>query len=673
MPYTPPSQLSPATSKQSTPTPSRSPSYIQYNAYPEFTFPTTDMRPSLPRSAGSSSYLNKHRRSPSTPTGNETPEAMTDEQRGISFDPHSSLRQSPPPVTNGRIPAGLTISPPESTHNSDDEELRGRSRQLEKENLAELQAAIRGIRGERRSGSPNREQSDQLQVNGKAASEGSSPAEDNRPRLSTAQKKISHSRSSTDSNIVLDVAPSHTHSHSQSQPSLSPKEDGSDTDESDAIIGGRPPMVRKKSGELVKPALRPHSRRRPSSMPGTPTYSKAVHFDSQLEHIRHFLQVDRPLAVSAGSSPVENYESESEFPFGSEEAGTRSRGTTYEWAIRLANFPEVTEERKAMPICVERVFLSSDKKTLICTVSVQNLAFQKAVTARFTLDYWKTTSEVAAEFSTDVRRSEPLDGLDRFTFSISLADQANLENKTLFFCVRYNVNGQEYWDSNNMMNYQVDFTKQPRVKAPQQQPTGLGARPLNALPRSRPSPPVSSGRPKSMPVSFDDFATGFDNFGASFSQSPTSLMGEPRIKLRSPRSKQELVPDAPARRTKGASPMFTTRYDFNSSLSAAKNSAYALLGDDSGLPPMSAKQSSRELPVAVVKTAPAKSQTLQNGVHGVPAASTAPAVTAPPVSSKPTALLSDKTPLTSRDYQELVEKYCFVGNPRTSKEAISTK
>lgn len=570
------------------------------------------------------------------------------------------------------IPQGMTISPPESNHNSDDEEIRGRSRELEKENLAELQAAIRGIRGERKTGSPVRTQAT-VQVNGnKAASEGSSPTEESRPPLSSSQRKISHSRSSTDSNVVFDNTP--VRSYAQSQPSLSlqSSREDSDTDESDSV-GSRPPMVRKKSGELVKPALRPHSRRRPSSMPGTPTYSKAVHFDSQLEHIRHFLQVDRPLAVSAGSSPVENYESESEFPFGSDEAGARARGPSYEWEIRLANFPPETDERKAWPVYVERVFLSADKKNLIGTVVVQNWAFQKQVTTRFTLDYWKTTSEVAAEYSNDMRRTDIPENRDTFTFSISLADQANLENKTLFFCVRYNVNGQEYWDSNNSINYQVDFMKKPKSKAAPQQPSGLGARPLNALPRSRPSPPTSSGRPKSMPISFDDFGTAFDNFSVSFGQSPTSLIGEPKIKLRSPRSKSELVPDAPVhRRNKSSAPMFGHRYDFASSLSAAKNNAYNILGDESGLPALETKQSSREVPVVVAKSAPQKSAKFANGVDSVPV-STAPAVTAPPAITKPTALFSEKPPLTSQSYQELVDKYCFVGTPRASKETISTK
>ncbi|MGG6497930.1 UNVERIFIED_CONTAM: CBM21 domain-containing protein, partial [Bacteroidetes bacterium 56_B9] len=83
------------------------------------------------------------------------------------------------------------------------------------------------------------------------------------------------------------------------------------------------------------------------------------------------------------------------------------------------------------------------------------ISFHKQVVARFTLDYWKTTSEVAAEYNNDIR-TPSMDGCDRFNFHIKLSDQANIDNKTLLLCVRYSVAGQEFWDSNNMMNYQID-------------------------------------------------------------------------------------------------------------------------------------------------------------------------------------------------------------------------
>jgi Carbohydrate/starch-binding module (family 21) len=573
------------------------------------------------------------------------------------------------------MPTGAMMSPPESLQNSSDDEQTNRRRGRELENLAELQAAIRIIE-QRREGSPNgrKDESKKARMtphliipdSDKSSLQNSTSSDSQRPPLSKEARKISHSRSSTDSNIVLDVA------HQKQSPVAMhysrPESDEDDEDSDEAGIRSKPPMVRKKSGELVRPALRPaSSKRRPSSMPGTPTYSKAVHFDSHLEHVRHFLQVDKPLAVSAGSSPVEAYESEIEFPFGTEDSG-RTRGQSYEWEIQLSNFPTETEERKHLPVRVERVYLSSDNKNLIGVVAVQNLAFHKQVTARFTFDYWKTTSEVAADYSNDVRRKQVNDGCDRFNFTIKLVDQANLENKTMFFCVRYDVNGQQYWDSNGSTNYQVEFSRKPKAHGKNGIP-GLGARPLNGLPRSRPSPPMSAGgaRPRSMPHSFDDFASGFDSY-APYSQSPTAMMGDSPIRLKGPRSRADIVPDAPTRRPKANGQAFGNRYDFGASLSAAIQNASAILGDQSGFTKKpGTEQSSHEVPASKPKPAitaqqkppcivvkqPTGGASTNSSVNGV-----APA--------KPSALLSEKPSLQSQSYQELVDKYCFVGSRHKS-------
>merc|ERR1712169_73219 len=106
-----------------------------------------------------------------------------------------------------------------------------------------------------------------------------------------SSRRVSHVRSATEPNAQ--PLPS-----TDSAVSATVSEEDTDED-----LMTKPQMVRKKSGELVRPALRPSSRRRPSSMPGTPVFSKAVHFDSHLEHVRHFLQVDRPLASAPAHPP----------------------------------------------------------------------------------------------------------------------------------------------------------------------------------------------------------------------------------------------------------------------------------------------------------------------------------------------------------------------------------
>lgn len=431
-------------------------------------------------------------------------------------------------------------------------------------------------------------------------------------------------------------------------------------------------MLRKKSGELVRPALRPSSaRRRPSSMPGTPTFSKAVHFDSHLEHVRHFLQVDRPLAVSAGSSPVEQYDSDTEFPF------TEDNGRTppFEWEIVVSNFPAETPIRLSLPVRVERVFLSSDNKTLVGSVAVQNLAFNKYVVARFTLDYWKTTSEVVAEFNQDIRQPKH-DGYDRFNFNIKLADQANLEAKTMYFCVKYCVNGQEYWDNNNSTNFQIDFRKKYKPQNGKRGMQGAASRPVqNALPRSnKKSPPA---RPMSMPVAFDDFADGFDakyKFD-NFKQPVNDYLGESNtaLRLKGVKSAVSLASDNLTRRAPQPNGQaFGNRYDFGASLSAAINAANTVLGDRSGLvmkapppkkaqAPLSEPSSTESSPLSMSSNQPKAVQPYKS----------APAVQ-PPTSGtdSPRHTGSEKPPLASQSYNELLDKYCFV---RTKSHNWTTK
>jgi hypothetical protein len=572
-----------------------------------------------------------------------------------------SVRQSPPPITDdAQLPAGAVISPPESESNSSDEETKDeRGRQLE--NLAELQAAIRIIEQHRES-SPNRTAEEVSKANQALTLIMPSAIEtEDKPTAAYVEqstvdtlRKIAHNRSNTDTSVFVDLRRS-------PETSLTASDEDSISDEDEPERSRRKPqMLRKKSGELVRPALRPSSaRRRPSSMPGTPTFSKAVHFDSHLEHVRHFLQVDRPLAVSASSSPVEAYDSDTEFPFSED----NSRGPPFEWEIVVSNFPAEDPIRLSMPVRVERVFLSADNKTLVGSVVVANLAFHKHVVARFTLDYWKTTSEVVCEYNHDIGQPKR-EGFDRFNFNIKLADQANLEAKTMFFCVKYSVNGQEYWDNNNATNYQVDFKKKAKPQNGKRGMQSAASRPANPLPRSHKKSPAE--RPKSMPVTFDDFADGFDakyKFD-NFKQPVHDYLGESgSLRLKGVKSAISLGSDNLTRRQAPPNGQaFGNRYDFGASLSAAINAANTVLGDKSGLtmkaPPK--KQAKKVLPTAEQTSSPLTMSSNQSIVKTAPPPKNLPAMASNSGTDSPRPAGAEKPVLASQSYNELLDKYCFV-------------
>lgn len=527
-----------------------------------------------------------------------------------------ALRQSPPPVTEVRpIPAGAIISPPESASGSDDE-----SKANSQENLKNLRQAVSQIsQGTPLSSDENLNQDRPQEIPSK------SPMRISFSTTALSQYtpgpgcKISHSRSATEPRATL---------------STSADNSATISSESDDDLRYKPQMVRKKSGELVRPALRGASHRRPLSMPGTPVFSKAVHFDSHLEHVRHFLQVDRPLAVSAGSSPVEAYESDTEYPF----PGGKSRGPPFEWELATTNFPHDNNLiRRALPARLERVWLSKDQKVLHASISVANLAFEKRVTCRFTLDGWKTTSEVTGEYTCGIDAREGAVAHDRFTIAIQLADMANLECKTLFFCIRYAVNGQEYWDNNSGSNFQVDFHKKHLPQRGKVGFQGASAKSANGLPRStRRSGHGTSPRPVSMPASLDDFA---DEPGFRFDQPLHEYLGEASTGLRlKSKSFNNLASDNMIKSLATPSgAAFANRYDFGASLDAVKSR----------------------------RDAPKDSDALyMKGNTRAPVPGMSPQTVTVPAPS---------ATIASSSYEELVNKYCFFGAKPSSPQEVPPK
>lgn len=539
--------------------------------------------------------------------------------------------------TNGRIAQHLfsiengKASPTISPQLSDEDDTNAKQCDRRLGDPADLHAALCSSTDVKRDHSPTTE--------GSYKNQPLSPTEDSkvfRPALTLEARKISHSRSTSEIGLST-MVPTLFRSCSTSN---SPED--SDLDDEDLEI--KPPLLRKKSGELVKPALRPPSRRRPSSVPGTPTFSKAVHFNEDIEQVCHFLQVDKPIAVSAGVSPAEQCDSESEYPLTQETSSRNFR--TVSWEIRMANFPDDTPSKRTAPVTLERLYLSTDQKTLIGTALVANIAYHKTVVARFTFDYWKTTSEVMAEYIADVRNEYNGDGRDRFSFNIRLSDQANLETKTLLMCVRYNSGGQEHWDSNNFMNFQVDFIKR---LAPANTTPSLGSRPTGAIPRSRAGRNASGKpRPVSMPVgAYDEDVGGIFDSKFQFGEPKRDFISPQMmtIKFKDNKAATATIADADRGHAQPSTRQaFSTRYDFGASLSAALSKAQDVLGDNSGLKAKKALQ-----PGSGHFT---QSKSIESS-FGRPA-------------SKPTAAFSvEKPALKSAEYDELIQKYCFFGSGKS--------
>ncbi|KAG0314099.1 hypothetical protein BGZ99_008371, partial [Dissophora globulifera] len=170
---------------------------------------------------------------------------------------------------------------------------------------------------------------------------------------------------------------------------------------------------------------------------------KYVHFNTQLEHVRLFLQGETPSCVAERETIIDQ-----------ESASTSDLKLTLTNWSPVANgaFRPGNIDTGAAPLKVESMTLSEDQSELFGTILIHNIAFHKHVSVRYTIDFWQTQSEISAEF----KESIPGSALDRFVFKIALDMEKSKVEKTFCFAVRYQVIGREFWDSNNGMNYQVE-------------------------------------------------------------------------------------------------------------------------------------------------------------------------------------------------------------------------
>ncbi|KAF7294582.1 CBM21 domain-containing protein [Mycena indigotica] len=245
-------------------------------------------------------------------------------------------------------------------------------------------------------------------------------------------------------------------------PSLAPRTSKSTQDDT------TPRVIRKKSGEPLKSSLKSSTPRVRGSLevvinggsavgsksaPTTPTSGARarVHFNSQLEQVKLFLAEQKPLAVSRDGSPTDDTSGTEDFPdyiFG------RDAQTDDEGALEMT--VEVPPPGGELDVKLQTLVLTEDKTGVAGTVAVRNLAFDKWVAVRFTLDEWQTTSEVTARYS----HSLPGGMVDVFAFTIRLNDiLARIDGKQMALAVRFNAAGREMWDNNRGRNYMAVFKR----------------------------------------------------------------------------------------------------------------------------------------------------------------------------------------------------------------------
>ncbi|NXY84117.1 PPR3B phosphatase, partial [Alcedo cyanopectus] len=100
-------------------------------------------------------------------------------------------------------------------------------------------------------------------------------------------------------------------------------------------------------------------------------------------------------------------------------------------------------------VCLENCMLK--ERSIVGTVKVKNLAFEKTVKIRMTFDTWKNFIDYPCQYVKDM-----YGGSDRDTFSFDISLPKGIQShERVEFAISFECNGKVYWDNNRGINYRI--------------------------------------------------------------------------------------------------------------------------------------------------------------------------------------------------------------------------
>ncbi|GMM30166.1 hypothetical protein DAMA08_029110 [Martiniozyma asiatica (nom. inval.)] len=222
-----------------------------------------------------------------------------------------------------------------------------------------------------------------------------------------------------------------------------------------------PPLLRKKSGALVKSSLKLNSLHRSNSMPN----AKSVKFADCLEDVKYFDKSQKPKAVSRLNYFFDSSDESDDSDFEKEMGDNQHWQITkneYPYNSQCLNFARLTGSKE---VILESIRLNGTKNALIGFVFVKNLSFEKRIIVKVTTNNWysfaeiENTNYISSNHIFNYTKTNP-ENYDKFSFIIKLDELKQLKrNFNLEFCVQFIANNNSYWDNNNGKNYKISLKK----------------------------------------------------------------------------------------------------------------------------------------------------------------------------------------------------------------------
>lgn len=120
--------------------------------------------------------------------------------------------------------------------------------------------------------------------------------------------------------------------------------------------------------------------------------------------------------------------------------------------------PDFAQRVERLNVCLESI--SFKNCAVLGAIKVRNLAYDKHVFVRYTIDSWNTFQDLQANYMHGSSNGRT----DSFSFEISLNEA--LENECrLEMAFGYEVLGTRFWDNNHGDNYRVKcFSTRPKIQ-----------------------------------------------------------------------------------------------------------------------------------------------------------------------------------------------------------------
>lgn len=113
---------------------------------------------------------------------------------------------------------------------------------------------------------------------------------------------------------------------------------------------------------------------------------------------------------------------------------------------------EITRLARERKVVLERAQFMCSEDRLTGIIRVQNIAYEKHVVIRYTLNNWETFSDLKANWEESIWENEWPE-TDRFRFNIPLPSSS--WSFCVQFAISYDVAGLNFWDNNKTKNYEL--------------------------------------------------------------------------------------------------------------------------------------------------------------------------------------------------------------------------